>query len=555
MNKYKIISRKFFSVKTTSNSVLKNIFLLFVFFIKIAVVNAQQSYIPIEQEYVRNIERKILKQGAATHTSIRPYLQSNLFDIAAVDSVISQNIKLSTEAKRHSWLYRKLYKEHLLQYSDSLVQLSADVLYHLSISKDSDGELLYTNTRGVQLQGDLGSNFSFYTAFYENQAQFTDYLNDYIKQRGVVPGQGKARPHGEREYDYAIPYGYISYTPSHWVNFQLGQDKNFLGDGYRSLILSDFAYNYPFLKISTSFWKIRYVNIWAQYMDISAGFKGTSYPKKYASYQYLSFLPNPKLNLSLFQSMIWVRDTAVNDGGIDLAKLNPVIFMNSMNFNEGSPANVTLGANLRYNLSNQYSVYGQFVLDDFHVAKLKEGEGFFQQKWGYQLGVKAFDLFSLPNLYAQLEYNTLKPYVHGHKDPRLSNTHFNEALAHPLGANFKEFILIGGYQYKRLGLNMKLVGAQYGADSAGLHWGKNIFLSDYDAPNGELSFGNFTGQGISTRLYHYHTTLSYLLNPKTNMRAEVVYGRRIEETSQRSSSTQWVQVGLKTALTNRYYDF
>ncbi|WP_017732620.1 hypothetical protein [Nafulsella turpanensis] len=494
-----------------------------------------------------------MKQNLDLHTSVRPYLRSEINELTEVDLLLLSRFG-SSPKKNRSWLYRKLYQEHLLQYSDSLVSISADILFDLAVGKERNGEYLFTNTRGVQLQGDLGKQFSFYTAFYENQAHFPDYISGYIKKRRVVPGQGMARFGGENEVDYAIPYGYISYTPNQYVNFQFGQDKNFLGDGYRSLILSDFAYNYPFFKISTRFWKIKYVNLWAQYMDISEGFKGPVYPKKYAAYQYLSFLPIPKLNISIFQSMIWAPDTS-GAGGINLAYLNPIIFANSMNFNQGSPANVTMGFNIRYDLLNSVRLYGQFILDDFHVAKLQEGDGFFQQKYGYQVGVKAFDVFGLPNLFAQAEFNTLRPYVHGHKDPRLANAHFNEALAHPLGANFKEWVLIGAYRYRRAELSTKLVAARFGADSAGLHYGKDIFRSDYEAPRGEFSFGNFTGQGTATNLYHLTTSFSYLLNPATNMQLEVGHIYRKEFSSLLDTNTQLFYFGLKTALTNRYYDF
>ncbi|MFD2514348.1 hypothetical protein ACFSRY_10760 [Pontibacter locisalis] len=536
-----------------SRSKLIKAFSVVLFLFVVYSAKAQQTFIPLQQEYSRLIEREAIKQNLAIHSSLKPYLQSEVAEQFSYDSLLAGRYS-NTSRKEHSWILRKLYQEHLLQYKDSTTGLYADLLMDFTFGKELGQGYLFTNTRGAQVQGNLGKHFSFYTAFYENQSKLPDYLDKNVKERGVVPGQGKARSNGEG-FDYAIPYGYISYTPNKTFNIQFGQDKNFLGDGYRSLILSDYAYSYPFLKINTRFWKIKYTNLWTQYMDISKGFQGSSYPKKYAAYQYLSFLPTPELNVSIFQSLIWAADSTGN-GAFEPAFLNPIIFMNSLNFNMGSPANSMMGLNIRYNLFRQFSFYGQFVLDDFNVGKLKQGNGFFQQKFGYQMGLKAFDIFGLSNLYAQVEYNTVRPYVYAHKIPSLNNTHYNEPLAHPLGANFKELIAIGSYRYRRFSLDAKLNYAAYGADATiNEHNGKNIFLSDYDAPNGELSFGNYTGQGTKTKLYHFSSSLNYLMNPHTGLKVEAGFAYRKEASAIVNTNTQLFYFGVKTNLRNRYYDF
>ncbi|QCR20993.1 hypothetical protein [Pontibacter sp. SGAir0037] len=523
--------------------------------VTLASVQAQQLFLPLQQESSRVVEGELIKRNKNLHSSIRPYLQSDIEEQGvAVDSLMDAWYSNAKEEDR-SWLYRKLFQEHLLQYKDDKINISADLLFDIAPGYEKGKGLIFSNTRGVQLQGNLGKKFSFYTALYENLSRFPGYVDAYTRQRRVVPGQGFARPkNGNQDWDYALPVGYVSFTPNEYFNFQFGQDKNFLGDGYRSLILSDFAYSYPFFKINTTFWKIKYTNLWTQYMDISNGFVGPRYPKKYATYNYLSFLPSPKWNISIFQSMIWGPDSG-SDGSVELAYLNPIIFMNAVNFNMGSPGNSMMGANLRYNFLNRYSAYGQFVLDDFNIEKLFEGSGFFQQKVGYQLGLKAFDLFGIPNMYAQAEYNHVRPYVYGHKLPSLNNAHYNEPLAHPFGANFNELILIGGYRIRRFDLNTKFNISRYGADANGIHYGKNIFLSDYDAPGGEFTFGNYTGQGVATNFYYNNSTLSYLLNPRTNMKLQAGYTFRRESSSLVNSNAHIVYFGIKTDLINRYYDF
>ena len=58
-------------------------------------------------------------------------------------------------------------------------------------------------------------------------------------------------------------------------------------------------------------------------------------------------------------------------------------------------------------------------------------------------------------------------------------THMNQALAHPLGANFKENIVMLNYNLKKWVVNFKYTYARYGADSVNTHYGQNIFISDF----------------------------------------------------------------------------
>ena len=229
--------------------------------------------------------------------------------------------------------------------------------------------------------------------------------------------------------------------------------------------------------------------------------------------------------------------------------------MNSLNFNSGSPANSLMGMNLRYNFLKNYNAYGQFVLDDFNLSALKTKSGFFQQKYGFQLGLKAFDAFGVKNLFLQTELNTVRPYTYGHRTLKISNTHFNEALAHPLGANFKEGILKSSYRFKRIALDLQLIYARYGADANGSHFGKDIFKSDFDAPNGQNSYGNFTGQGIGTNLYYANPSVSYLMNPSTNMKVELGFVHRQEKSAVLNDRSRMIYLGIKTDLINKYRDF
>ena len=81
---------------------------------------------------------------------------------------------------------------------------------------------------------------------------------------------------------------YVSYRSDKFFSVQFGHGKHFIGDGYRSLFLSDNSFNYPYLMIQTDLGKIQYTNLYAEFKDInyfrthgSDNKDQIGYPKKY----------------------------------------------------------------------------------------------------------------------------------------------------------------------------------------------------------------------------------------------------------------------------------
>ena len=112
-----------------------------------------------------------------------------------------------------------------------------------------------------------------------------------------------------------------------------------------------------------------------------------------------------------------------------------------------------------------------------------------------------------------IEYNQAQPYTYAHKESMQSYTHMNQALAHPLGANFKEAVFFANYKTEKWIFNIKLTAARIGLDSVNTHYGQNIFASDFEAQGdgGEYSYGNFNGQGVLTQINTVHAEAAYSL--------------------------------------------
>jgi hypothetical protein len=102
----------------------------------------------------------------------------------------------------------------------------------------------------------------------------------------------------------------------------------------------------------------------------------------------------------------------------------------------------------------------------------------------------------------QTEWNYARPYTYSHYDDA-NYTHYNQSLAHPLGANFEEWSHIIRWQpIKKLQLTGRIIYANLGEDRTLLeNWGQDI-LKDYDSRSRKVlyddQFGNYTGQGRST---------------------------------------------------------
>lgn len=68
------------------------------------------------------------------------------------------------------------------------------------------------------------------------------------------------------------------------------------------------------------------------------------------------------------------------------------------------------------------------------------------------------------------------------------------------------------------------------------------------------SFGS-TGQGLAASLKYAEGTVSYLLNPKYNLRIEVGGLLRQETTSLGNNKTTMITVGLRSTFRDLYHDF
>ncbi len=523
-------------------------------------IQAQEYNIPFNRDVYGRYESQLQRLDNSFHTSVKPYREAAVRGALNKDSIDNTFYSNKSFLKRESLLYKKLRKEDLLKVKSDEYSLALNPLLNLEFGRDLDPinkKNVAVNTRGVMLSGTLGSKFAFSTSFYENQGTFLNYIDNAINRDSVVPGQGfvKFNEQGKNRYDYAMATGYISYTPSKFFNMQLGNDKNFIGDGYRSLLLSDNAFSYPYLKLTTQFWKLQYTVMYAQFLDLRAPHSyELGYRKKYGTFHYLNLNIGKRLSVGLYESVIWQESDSSGYRGFDLTYLNPVIFYRPVEFSLGSPDNVNIGLNLKYKLTNNMLLYGQVMLDEFLIKEFlgRNGKGSALNKQGYQFGGKWFNMFGVPNLNGQSELNYVNPYTYAHYTSISNYAHYNQPLAHPLGSNFYESVSFLSYRIKSFFIEGKLMYAIHGQDIGGFNYGNDLFKSYHTAV---AQYGNTIGQGLRTRLTYEDIKVVYIINPKYNLNAELGVSLRQEVTSLYNDQTKYIYFGLRTNLTNKYYDF
>ncbi|MBC8045612.1 MAG: hypothetical protein H7Y00_02330 [Fimbriimonadaceae bacterium] len=430
------------------------------------------------------------------------------------------------------------------------------VLYtEFGFSSDTS-ELKFLNSRGIELRGGIDNKVGFYFYAADNQAKLPDYINDRIENSSsVLPGEGRVKPFKETGVDYLTARGYIGFNVTKHIAVQFGQDKIFIGDGIRSMIWSDNSKDFLFLKLNTNVWRINYQNIFAELANYKPiNINDGPIEKKYAAMHHLSVNITDDINIGLFESVVFDRiDSSGNNSGFELQYLNPIIFYRSVESGLGSPDNVLLGANWKWNFLHRFSFYGQFVLDEFIFDEFIKSSGWWGNKNALQLGLKYIDAFSINYLDLQYEFNTARPYTYAYEDNGSSYTHYSQAIAHPLGANFKENIFSAWYQITpKIVLQDNFISAVYGSDTSDSNWGSNIF-SNYNTY--EQEYDNTIAQGIKNNLLLNDFVISWQFWHNMFLEGRCIYRKNDAALNQFDIDELYFGIGIRinAVMSRNYY--
>ena len=234
-------------------------YLLFVLlFFYTGSINAQAPVLQVTNSF--NQQSVLYNSDTFAHTTWKPVLY--------VDSTYQKS--------NRSWLYRKFFEEHLLQVQQPNFNIFADVVFD-EVAGSSKREIptthtsdktnfTYVNTRGYEVSGNISNKFYFQTDLFETQASFPAYVDSFIRKYKVVPFQNNYKNFKHNGFDFTYSSAKLIYIPNKHFLFNLGYGTNFIGDGYRSLLMSDYNTNYPYLRTAITFGKFQYSVMYSQYI-------------------------------------------------------------------------------------------------------------------------------------------------------------------------------------------------------------------------------------------------------------------------------------------------
>ena len=521
--------------------------------------------IPFSHSYYSQFDDEMNQVGANNHTASKPY---NYTEVSKYYNLKEENQKLLKTKK--GWWGKKIWNENLVEIQGEDYWFTLNPIFDLQLGKSdpSVSNYTYVNTRGIQFNGGLGKDLNFTTTIYESQGRFADYFNRYAEtlapdggDPAIIPGMGIAKVFKSDAYDFPLAEANLAYTPSQFLNLNLGYGRNFMGDGYRSLLLSDGASPYPYVKMNTTFWKIKYTNLYTWLKDVRPEVTADrTYATKFAASHYLSLNVTKHWNIGLFESVIW---TNKNNRGFDMSFVNPIIFYRSVEFaSSARSGNAMLGLTSKFKWNNQITFYGQFLLDEFSLSDVKAGQKSWKNKFGIQMGAKYFNAFNIKNLLLQAEYNIVRPYVYSHSEAITNYGHNNQSLGHQWGGNFKELVAIARYHNGRYYADAKLIIGTRGLDfnnaTDTYNYGSDIYRSYNESRPYET--GVVVGQGNKTNVFMADLQAGYLINPATNMKlfGSLLYRNfspATETATAIKESTTWLSVGLRCDVFNWYFDY
>jgi hypothetical protein len=525
--------------------------IVFVAVLSLVFVNAasaQSQYQPYSYQFDQKLNAELYSPTIREHTA----LKSSFIDSARkprYDSLMNYG----ADNKSHDLLYRKLFNEHLIDYKGRGSAFYADVLPEAGVGRDFAGKLTTsTLSLGLQLGGTIGKEFSYNVAGYQSNAVVPDYMATYIAQTGVVPGMASARTYGVNGYAWSYVTASVSFTPIKYLNIETGRDKNFIGDGYRSLLLSNYASPYPYFKLTGTLGNVKYMVMWT-YMDDPAYTSQYGVErKKFGVFHYLDWNVTNRLSLGFFENIMgFYTDDNGAKRPFDFNYINPVIFLKPVNNASDDPDKSLLGLNGKYKISSGITVYGQFALNEFVSKDFFSNDGASDNKYAWQLGLRGAHLFGIENLTYLLENNNARPYTYSARSAIENYSESGESLAHPWGANFREVVGLLNYSYKRFDFSGEADYGRYGLDQSGLNYGKDIFQVYTSAVT---SYGNYIGQGLTTNMFYLDGKVAYLLNPKYNLRIEFGGIYRQENNSAFHDKTAMLTIGLRSSFRQFYSD-
>ena len=299
-----------------------------------------------------------------------------------------------------------------------------------------------------------------------------------------------------------------------------------------------------FLRIRGQWKGLSYQSLFTELIDDHAKTGGSRLDKKYASFQYIGFNLGSRLNIGLFESTIFNRHNRM-----DVFNFIPLIYANTVHRALKNEHQTSLGLTFKAIAAKDLMIYGQAMAQSIDFKTLQDGH--WKNQFATQLGLKYTNVFQFTSFDMQLEWNMASPWMYAAMDSITNYTHYNQALAHPLGNGFHEFIAAAFCQPStKLDLSARVIfSSKAGQDSLGI-WHTGLFTPIRQRQH-DIGYHLFD-QDAQTGLY-FNFNGSYELAQNLYIDAGVTQMTIGHYDSDRTSTT--VYAGFRWNMQRRDYDF
>lgn len=436
-------------------------YIVFLIIFRITVIEksfSQTIVYPVPVNFIHQLPIEQILNDSGYFTASKPLMA--VYDKNTHLPMYSYRFKES-DTNRTRWL-NKFTKEDLLKLDSSGYYLSLNPMMDFTAGIDNKFNTYYYNTRGIQIKGYV-NKVSLYAIYTENQAGLPLYQQNYVKNGeivlinndssysrqtgyGMVQGKGRSKPFKNKDRDFGYFQGQWVYSISSELRVGMGYDKLFFGQGYRSILWSDFASPFPYAFLQYNKRKKWQYEFYAGQLLEGVRNKSlfttaeTYFFKKTFYIYHFQWHVGKNLTLSYFEKNFWMPGYFGSNNWMPEdyipAPFYQIFRKNAFQRN----IYISSGAGLSYYLPSMKTIIFGQGLHSFQYAG----------NYAWQAGIKKFG--NIWSIWA--EYNhAYQSYYHEH--------HLNENIVHPFGPIFKEVVLGTLVNYRRWMCSIEYISGEF----------------------------------------------------------------------------------------------
>jgi len=388
-------------------------------------------------------------------------------------------------------------RKDLYEYHDSVATLFVDGIANMGYERrggdTSQRDMLASI--GGSVRGTIGGCFAYYAV--ATNGSFLSGDLSLAEQNTLLASNYKLGYAEHKNFDFTEGYGLFD---NGWLSLELGRETTLLGTGYLDrLVLSNHAPPLDIIKLNIQYGSLKYQfihgsRVFFPYDTATGGRFVDSTVPAYVAMHRLEFDILKKIRLGISEMTVYGNQS------IQIAYLNPFVFMKSV---ENSLQNIDksmLGFDAEYHLINDVSLFAEILISDFSATT--RGTGAENNKTGYHGGIFYANPFGLQNVNLILEYEKLSPYMYDSRTDVNLYTNRDIALGAGIPSNSDQVSLQGQWRpMHNLGLTGTISYLRHGAnvyDSTGVllpngNYGGNLLDAERNS-----HFPIFFLQGIVT---------------------------------------------------------